>query len=305
MQIHPIQNEEDHAAALKRIEALMSAPLNSAAGAELDALATLVDAYEAKHFSIDAPTPIAAIEFYLDQNGLSRKDLVPLIGTRARVSEVMTGKRSLTLSMIRRLKEELGISADSLVDAPVRSMRTHKVLTSRGKSPQVNKELSLQRDRRNTYGENAKSSRKNIPRSKQRSHQQMRYAANGPLQSIKGSVSEDFAIEVELKSRTNAIQKSRTQFKKHPDKPLGQVLERKRTSAKTSRKALKCRTFSRSKPQRSRAPLFLRANASRRHFLAIRWPALRRKPQSHPAQLHPSLPRRSASATLRHPERHA
>jgi len=238
MQIHPIQNEEDHAAALKLIEALMSAELNSSAGAELDALATLVDAYEAKHFPIDAPTPIAAIEFYLDQNGLSRKDLEPLIGTRARVSEVMTGKRSLTLAMIRRLKEELGISADSLVDAPRNLGKTHKVLTSRRKSPQDKKELSLQRDRRNTYGENAKSSRKNIPRSKQRSHQQMRHAANSPLQSIKGQVSEDFAIEIELKSRTNAIQKSRTRFKKHPDKPLGQVLERKRTSTKTSRKAL-------------------------------------------------------------------
>jgi HTH-type transcriptional regulator/antitoxin HigA len=237
MQIHPIQNEEDHAAALKRIEALMSAPLNSAAGAELDALATLVDAYEAKHFSIDAPTPIAAIEFYLDQNGLSRKDLVPLIGTRARVSEVMTGKRSLTLSMIRRLKEELGISADSLVDSPSRSMQTHKVLTSRRKSPQVKKDLSLQHDRRNTYGENAKSSRKNIPRSKQTSHQELRRVTNSPLQSIKGQVFEGITIEVELKSRMNSIQKSRTRFKKRPDKPLDQMLERKSSSTKTSRKA--------------------------------------------------------------------
>ena len=238
MQIHPIQNDKDHAAALTRIEALMSAKLNSSAGAELDALATLVDAYEAKHFPIAPPTPIAAIEFYLDQNGLSRKDLEPLIGTRARVSEVMTGKRSLTLSMIRRLKEELGISADSLVDAPVRSMQTHKVLTSRRKSPQVKKELSLQHDRRNTYGENAKSSRKNIPRSKQRLHQEMRRAANSPLQYIQGQVSDDFAVEVESKSRTNAIQKNRTRFKKRPDKPLGKVLERKNSSAKTSRKAL-------------------------------------------------------------------
>jgi HTH-type transcriptional regulator / antitoxin HigA len=75
----------------------------------------LVDAYEAKHHVIDAPDPIAAIEFRMEQQGLTRKDLEPIIGSRAGVSEVMTRKRSLTVAMIRRVRSELGISADLLI----------------------------------------------------------------------------------------------------------------------------------------------------------------------------------------------
>jgi HTH-type transcriptional regulator / antitoxin HigA len=119
MPIHPIRNEKDHEAALARIARLMSKRLNAVEGAELDALVTLVDAYEAKHFPMDLPDPISVIEFYLDQNGLKRKDLEPMIGSRARVSEVMSGKRSLTLAMIRRLQGGLGISADLLIQAPL------------------------------------------------------------------------------------------------------------------------------------------------------------------------------------------
>jgi HTH-type transcriptional regulator/antitoxin HigA len=115
MPIHPIRNERDHDAALARIARLMSKSVNAAEGAELDALVTLVDAYEAKHFPMDVPDPISVIEFYLDQNGLSRKDLEPMIGSRARVSEVMSGKRNLTLAMIRRLSASWGISADLLI----------------------------------------------------------------------------------------------------------------------------------------------------------------------------------------------
>jgi HTH-type transcriptional regulator/antitoxin HigA len=115
MQIHPIRNEDDHAAAVARIADLMGAEPDTRAGEELDILATLVDAYEAKHHVIDAPDPIAAIEFRMEQQGLTRKDLEPIIGSRARVSEVMTRKRSLTVAMIRRVRSELGISADLLI----------------------------------------------------------------------------------------------------------------------------------------------------------------------------------------------
>jgi HTH-type transcriptional regulator/antitoxin HigA len=93
----------------------MGAAPDTPAGEELDILATLVDAYESKHHVIDAPDPIAAIRFRMEQQGLTRKDLEPIIGSRARVSEVMTRKRSLTVAMIRRVRSELGISADLLI----------------------------------------------------------------------------------------------------------------------------------------------------------------------------------------------
>jgi len=115
MQIHPIRTEQDHRTAVARIEELMSAAPDSPEGDELDVLATLVDAYEAKHHVIDAPDPVTAIQFRMEQQHLSRKDLEPMIGSRARVSEVLTGKRSLTLEMVRRVKGGLGISADLLI----------------------------------------------------------------------------------------------------------------------------------------------------------------------------------------------
>jgi HTH-type transcriptional regulator/antitoxin HigA len=117
MQIHPIRNKDDHTAAVARIAELMGAGPDTPAGEELDVLATLVDAYEVKHHVIDAPDPIAAIEFRMEQQGLTRKDLEPILGSRARVSEVMTRKRSLTVAMIRRVRSELGISADLLIGA--------------------------------------------------------------------------------------------------------------------------------------------------------------------------------------------
>jgi HTH-type transcriptional regulator/antitoxin HigA len=115
MQIHPIRTEADHDLAVARIAQLIHARPGTAEGEELDVLATLVDAYEAKHHAIDAPDPIAAIQFRMEQQGLTRKNLEPLIGSRARVSEVMTRRRSLTLAMIRRVRNELGISADVLI----------------------------------------------------------------------------------------------------------------------------------------------------------------------------------------------
>ena len=120
MQIHPIRTEADHDSAVARIAELIEAKPGTAEGEELDILATLVDVYEAKHHAIDAPDPIAAIQFRMEQQGLTRKNLEPLIGSRARVSEVMTRRRSLTLAMIRRVRNELGISADVLIGHPER-----------------------------------------------------------------------------------------------------------------------------------------------------------------------------------------
>ncbi len=128
MQIHPIRNEADYDSAVARIAELIQAKPDTAEGEELDILATLVDVYEAKHHAIDAPDPIVAIQFRMEQQGLTRKNLEPLIGSRARVSEVMTRRRSLTLAMIRRVRNELGISADVLIGHPEK--KRHKRVRS-------------------------------------------------------------------------------------------------------------------------------------------------------------------------------
>lgn len=113
--IRPIRTEQDHAEALRRIEKLWGAKEGSSKAEQLEVLVTLVDAYETKHHAIDPPDPVEAILFRMEQQGLTRADLEPCIGSRARVSEVLNRKRSLTLRMIRRLRDTLGISADVLV----------------------------------------------------------------------------------------------------------------------------------------------------------------------------------------------
>ena len=115
MTIRPIRNSSDHESALKRIEALMSAQTGTAEGDELDVLATLVDVYERENFLIDSPDPVDAIKFRMEQMGLSRKDLEPFLGSRARVSEVMNKKRGLSLAMVRSLHENLEIPLDALI----------------------------------------------------------------------------------------------------------------------------------------------------------------------------------------------
>lgn len=132
MQIHPIRSKKDYEKAVVRIGQLISAAPQTAEGEELDVLATLVDAYEAKHYVMDVPDPVVAIRFRMEQQGLTRKDLEPLIGSRARVSEVLNRKRSLTLQMVRRLKFGLGIPADSLIGPAKGSMlnsarRVHEI----------------------------------------------------------------------------------------------------------------------------------------------------------------------------------
>ncbi len=103
MRIQPVRTEVEYDAAVADSRRLMDAEPGTAAGDEFDILATLVDAYETKHFPIDTPDPVTIIKFLMEQQGLTRKNLELMIGSRARVSEVLTGKRSLTLPMIRRL----------------------------------------------------------------------------------------------------------------------------------------------------------------------------------------------------------
>ena len=118
MEIRPIKTKADYRAALKAIETLMSARLNTPEGERLDVLTTLVEAYEAKHYRFDLPDPVEAIKFRMEQTGLTPKDLVPMIGQLNRVYEVLNRKRPLTLQMIRRLYGALGIPAESLIKQP-------------------------------------------------------------------------------------------------------------------------------------------------------------------------------------------
>ena len=115
MNIKPIRTRADHRAALKAIESLMGAKANTPEGDQLDVLVTLVEAYERRHFAIEAPDAIEAIRFRMDQLGLAPKDLEPMIGRSNRVYEVLSRKRSLTLAMIRQLHQQLGIPAASLL----------------------------------------------------------------------------------------------------------------------------------------------------------------------------------------------
>jgi len=115
--IRPIHTEADYQAALGDIAALMEsnpAP-GTPKGDRLDILATLVQAYEARHFPIDTPDPVEAIKFRMEQSGLTVKDLEPIIGRPNRVYEVLSRKRPLTLDMNRRLHRSLGIPAEVLV----------------------------------------------------------------------------------------------------------------------------------------------------------------------------------------------
>src|SRR5438270_8069680 len=115
MEIRPIRNDPDYRAALEEIERLWDAEPGTAEGDHVEVLATLVEAYEASHHPIPPPDPIAAIEFMLEQKGLTRRDLEPAIGSRGRVSEILNRKRPLTLPMVRALSALLDIPAEVLV----------------------------------------------------------------------------------------------------------------------------------------------------------------------------------------------
>lgn len=115
MNIHPVKNKKDYEAALTRIESLMDTSNKSKEMDELEILSILVEKYEDEHFPISSPDPIEAIKFRMEQLGLSQKDLVPVIGSKSKVSEVLSGKRNLSIRMIRALHKQLKIPADVLI----------------------------------------------------------------------------------------------------------------------------------------------------------------------------------------------
>ncbi|MDS3862266.1 hypothetical protein RIF25_15815 [Thermosynechococcaceae cyanobacterium BACA0444] len=116
--IKPIKSEADYDAALEQIAVLMDAGPGTPEADALDVLATLVENYENQHYPIGLPDPISAIRFRMEQQELSQRDLIPFIGSRSKVSEVLSGKRSLSLQMIRNLHQGLGIPADVLLQEP-------------------------------------------------------------------------------------------------------------------------------------------------------------------------------------------
>ena len=121
-EIKPIRSEADYEAALAEVERLWGARSGTAEGDRLDVLATLIDAYENEHHPIDPPDPIEAIKFRMEQQGLGRKDVEGILGTRTRVAEVLNRRRRLSINMIRRLHEKLGLSAEVLI-RPYRAER--------------------------------------------------------------------------------------------------------------------------------------------------------------------------------------
>lgn len=115
MDIKPIRTKRDYEAALRKIEVLMTARRGTPEGDRLDVLATLVEAYEAKHFRLDLPDPVEAIKLVMEQRNLTVKDLVPYIGQPNRVYEVLNRRRPLTMGMVWKLHRGLGIPAESLI----------------------------------------------------------------------------------------------------------------------------------------------------------------------------------------------
>ena len=120
-ELKPIRDDADHEAAMAEVEALWGAALGTSDGDRLDILATLIDAYEAQHHAIDPPDPIEAIRFRMGQQGLTASDLEPMIGSPAGVADVLGRRAVLSLDMIRRLQDGLGISADVLIRPTLRS----------------------------------------------------------------------------------------------------------------------------------------------------------------------------------------
>ena len=115
MEIRPIKTEEDYNTSIHRIEVLWGAKMDTPQGDELDLLVTLVESYEMKHYPIAPPDPVDAIKFRMEQMGMTKADMVQYIGSQSRVSEILNGKRKLTLGMIKSLYKGLRIPADILL----------------------------------------------------------------------------------------------------------------------------------------------------------------------------------------------
>ena len=115
MEIRPIKTEEDYKATLAEVERLFDAVPDTPEGDWLEVLTTLLEAYEKNHYSIPAPDPVEAIKYWMESRSITRQDLEPLMGSRARVSEIFNHRRGLTLTMIRNLHDKLGIPVESLI----------------------------------------------------------------------------------------------------------------------------------------------------------------------------------------------
>lgn len=116
MEIKLIKTEKDYQKALKRLEIIFDSKPGTKQGDELEILGVLLEKYENEHFPIDAPDPIEAIKFRMEQMGYNQKDLAEIIGYKGRVSEILNKKRKLTLEMIRNLHEKLNIPLKALVN---------------------------------------------------------------------------------------------------------------------------------------------------------------------------------------------
>jgi HTH-type transcriptional regulator/antitoxin HigA len=124
MDIKPIRSEEDYQAALKEIDTLLESQPGTPEGDRMDVLVTLVEAYEARHFPIPEPDdPLEVLKYYMESRGLNRSDLIPYLGSKERVSEILNRKRGLSLEMIRRLHNGLGIPADLIMGKRVPTTR--------------------------------------------------------------------------------------------------------------------------------------------------------------------------------------
>ena len=116
MNITPIKTENDYQTALKRMELLFDAPINSPESDEADVLGLLIDEYEKKHYPIELPDPIEAIKIRMEEMQLKQKDLAPVIGCNSRVSDILNRKRKLTVEMIRNINRQLNISPQTLIN---------------------------------------------------------------------------------------------------------------------------------------------------------------------------------------------
>lgn len=133
-----LKTPEEHELALARVASLMNAAPGSLEEAELELWSLLVEKYEEEHFPIEAPDPVSAIEFRMEQQGLERRDLLPYIPSKSKVSEVLRRRRPLSLSMIRALSAHLKIPAEVLIQEPKLRRRAtttpHKLTTGRRRS---------------------------------------------------------------------------------------------------------------------------------------------------------------------------
>ena len=115
MEVRPIKTEKDYQETLAEVERLFDAVPDTPEGDRLEVLTTLLEAYEKNHYVIPSPDPVEAIKYWMESRGITRQDLEPLLGSRARVSEIFNHKRGLTLTMIRNLHDKLGIPAEALI----------------------------------------------------------------------------------------------------------------------------------------------------------------------------------------------